>query len=303
MSPPRVSVVIPAYNRAATIEAAVRSVLDQSFADFEAIVVDDGSTDGTLRMLDAIEDPRLRILCQETNRGVSAARNLGISAARAPWVAFQDSDDLWRADKLARQMARLEFYEREAVAFPVAIYCGMEIEERGGSSYVPRRNLSHRDGDVLLELVRRSFISTQTLIVRRDILQDVGGFDEDLRALVDWDLMLRVAQRGPVALVDEPLVRQRFSDNSITHDPLRRVEARRHLVAKHADLIDRFPGAMAEHHYQLSGGFRRCGDLERAARHMSEARRRAPWKPRWWLAALWLRALRLTRRRPRGPAG
>jgi glycosyltransferase involved in cell wall biosynthesis len=287
----RVSVVITAYNQAGTIRAAVQSVLDQSFANLELIVVDDCSTDNTLRLLGTIEDSRLHVFRQETNRGVSAARNRGIAIARAPWVAFQDSDDLWHPGKLTRQMARLDAWSLKMGAAPVAAYCGMEIEEPSGPRYVPRRNLPHREGDVLPKLVWRSFISTQTLIVRRDILQDVGGFDEELRALVDWELMLRVAQCGPVALIDEPLVRQRFSDNSITRDPLRRVEARSYLVAKHADLIERYPGAMAEHHYQLSGGFRRCGDLERALRHMKEARRHEPRRLRWLLmdAALRLR--------------
>jgi glycosyltransferase involved in cell wall biosynthesis len=293
MSPPRVSVVIPAYNRAATIQAAVQSVLDQSFTEFELIVVDDGSTDNTLDILDTIEHPKLRVLREKTNSGAGAARNRGIAAARAPWVAFQDSDDLWHREKLERQMARLEEEEAKANTPPIAVYCGMEIEETDGFRYVPRRDLAHREGDVLPELVSHSFISTQTLIVRRDILAAIRGFDENLRALEDWELMLRVAQRGPVALVDEPLVYQRFSDNSITNDQYCRVEARYLVVAKHAELIDRFPSALAAQHYALSGGFRSCGNLTRALCHMKEARKREPRKLRWWLAALWLRMLYL----------
>jgi hypothetical protein len=102
-----------------------------------------------------------------------------------------------------------------------------------------------------------------------------------------------------VALADAPLVLQRFSANSITGDPRRRVKARAHIVEKHADLLERFPGALAEHHYALSGGYRLCGDLERAAAHMAEARRRAPLRLRWWLGAARLGLLRLTR--PRQP--
>jgi len=295
MSQPRVSVVVPCYNRAGTVGSSVRSVLEQSFSDLELIVVDDGSTDTTLGILDAIDDPRLQILRKDTNAGVSAARNSGIATARAQWVAFQDSDDIWHPDKLARQMNILE----APGANHVAAYCGMEIEMAGETRYVPQRGAAHREGDVLPGLVWHSFISTQTLIIRREILQEVGGFDEDLRALVDWELMLRVAQSGPVALIDEPLVRQRFSSNSITNDPLRRVEARAALVAKHTELIDSFPGALAAQHYTLSGGFRRCGQLERAALHMAEARKRKPWKSRWWLATLWLWAVRQTQRAAR----
>ena len=108
MSSPAISVVMPSYNRESTIRAAAESVLRQTWQDFELIVVDDGSSDATVAALRAIDDPRLRILPQEVNRGVSAARNVGIDAARAPWVAFQDSDDEWLPEKLALQMARIE---------------------------------------------------------------------------------------------------------------------------------------------------------------------------------------------------
>ena len=92
---PRVSIVLPAYNRAGSVRMAVESVLRQTFADFELLVVDDGSTDGTMAELDGIADPRLHRLANPRNMGASAARNTGIRAARSDWVAFQDSDDEW----------------------------------------------------------------------------------------------------------------------------------------------------------------------------------------------------------------
>ena len=297
MSTPRVSVVIPAFNRAGTIREAAESVLSQSFDDLELIVVDDGSSDGTLTALEAVSDSRLRVLALRENRGVSVARNRGIDAARAPWVAFQDSDDLWRRDKLARQMALLE----APGADYIAAYCGMEITKLdGGTRYVPDPTLHYRAGDVLPDLVFCSFISTQTLVVRRDVLETVGGFDEDQRALVDWELMLRVAQRGSIGLVDAPLVEQRFSENSITRDAVRRVHALARVVEMHGEVLDRYPGALAARHYELSGGYRHCGDLERAVAHMAEARQRMPLRARWWLAAIWLQVLRVTR--PTQPA-
>ena len=105
----------------------------------------------------------------------------------------------------------------------VAGYCGMEIEGTGETRYVPDPAIPHRSGAILPSLISQSFISPQTLIVRRDLLTKQGGFDEDLKALVDWELMLRIAPEGPVDLVDEPLVVQRFSENSITRSSARRV--------------------------------------------------------------------------------
>ena len=104
---PPVSVVIPAYNRAATIGAAIESVLRQTWEDFELVVVDDGSTDGTLEAARRIADPRLRVVAAPHNMGAAGARNLGVAEARGTWIAFQDSDDEWLPEKLAKQMARL----------------------------------------------------------------------------------------------------------------------------------------------------------------------------------------------------
>src|SRR5262245_12992873 len=104
---PAVSVVLPAYNRAGSIGGAIPSVLRQTWADFELIVIDDGSEDGTLEAAAGIRDPRLRLIAGQSNRGAAAARNRGAAVARADWIAFQDSDDEWLPEKLEKQMARL----------------------------------------------------------------------------------------------------------------------------------------------------------------------------------------------------
>ncbi len=142
---PIVSVVIPAFNRVGTIREAVKSVLSQSHADLELLVVDDGSSDGTMSALADMTDPRLRLLANPRNMGPGAARNTGIRAARGDWVAFQDSDDEWLPDKLAKQLARI------AQTGPgcVAAYCGMLIDTPKDGSLGPggrpQRALRRRD--------------------------------------------------------------------------------------------------------------------------------------------------------------
>jgi glycosyltransferase involved in cell wall biosynthesis len=281
---PAVSVVIPAYNRAGTIRLAIESVLRQTFADLEVLVVDDASADGTKAAAEAIADPRVRVLAHETNRGASAARNTGVREARAPWVAFQDSDDEWLPLKLEKQMARLD-----AGTF-VAAYCGMIVIGRSGDSgrgrptvaYVPRPDIALVEGDILPSLMRTSIVSTQTLVARRDDLLAVGGFDESFRALIDWELMLRLAPRGPVACVDEPLVLQRFSPNSITHEAALRAEARTRAISKHLALLSRHPDLLARLHYVAAGEHRRLGDLAAARTALARARVLRPADPRLW---------------------
>ena len=291
-----ISVVIPAYDREQTIAAAVEGVLAQSYAAIEVIVVDDGSRDDTVRIVEGMTDPRLRLLRHETNRGAAAARNTGIAAARGEWVAFQDSDDLWMPDKLDKQVARLA----TSPAGTVAVYCGMNIEHIHNPSaplrYLPGPEISPREGDILVALLRSSFVSTQTLMVRRDALLRIGGFDAALPALEDWECMLRLAPLGPVAFVDETLVHQRFSDNSLTRSWEKRLAAQQRVLDKHAALFAAHPEILAGHLVTVAGALRRFGRHEEAAARIHRALRLVPLRPWLWGIAAWLAVLQLRTR-------
>lgn len=295
---PAVTVVIPAYNRVAQIRPAIDSVLRQTWTDFELIVVDDGSTDGTQDVVRGMADPRLRLIETPQNMGASAARNLGIAEARAPWVAFQDSDDEWLPLKLERQMARLL---APGAGF-VAGYCGMMIlgEIDGGTvggtgrlsaRYFPAPEQTELEGDLLEPLLRTSLISTQTLVARTDRLREIGGFDPDLKALIDWDCVLRLAPLGPIAFVDEPLVLQRFSTNSITRDRARKLASQIRVAEKHADLLASRPKIHARQLYIIAGGQRQAGDLASARATLARARALDPGNPRYWAMSLGVAAL------------
>ena len=283
---PAVSVVIPAYNRAASIRTAIESVLAQSWRDLELIVVDDGSSDGTVEAVRGIDDPRIRLVLHETNRGAAAARNTGIAEARAPWVAFQDSDDEWLPGKLEKQMARLTAPGADFVAS----YCGMIVVgrhfqgqgERPQVIYIP--NARHREvaGDILSPSLRTSLVSNQTLVAHRDTLRQAGGFDETLPALIDWECVLRLAQRGRFDFVDEPLVLQRFSQNSITGDPARRIRARARVIEKHRTLFAAHPRVLAHQYRSLAGDLRRIGDHAGARSALAQARALRPTDWRLW---------------------
>jgi len=286
--PPRVSVVIPCYNREDTVAEAVRSVLDQDFADIEVIVVDDHSTDGTLEILRGIDDPRLHLTQNTGPRGPSGARNHGIAMAHAPWIAFQDSDDVWLPGKLSRQM------ETVATGDWVAVYCGMLVKEDAGpqtpvQARHPRAGITSLEGDILPSLAFENFISTQMLVVRRDILERVGHFDADQPVLVDWELMLRVAQEGPVAFVDDDLVIQRMSPNSVTNSSRRRLESQARILDKHQALLTRYTGAVAYHHHRLAGAHRRFGEFAAAADHAAAAVRTDPGRAKYRLYHAYLR--------------
>jgi len=198
---PLVSVIIPTYNRADLVRQAVASVKAQTYRDFEIVVVDDGGTDGTFEALAAW--PELRLLRHAGRRGVSAARNTGIAAARGQWLAFLDSDDLWLPDKLARQIFLLE-------GQPELLICQTEETwvRRGVRVNKP---LNHRKqgGRIFLPSLTRCMISPSAVTLNRRLFEDHGGFDATLAAAEDYDLWLRLTWRYEVGLVDEPLVIKR----------------------------------------------------------------------------------------------
>jgi glycosyltransferase involved in cell wall biosynthesis len=279
---PKISIVIPTYNRTRTIRDAIDSVLRQTYSDFELIVVDDCSKDETRTVLASIADPRVRAIFREKNGGSSVARNTGARAAVGEWIAFQDSDDEWLPTKLEFQMARLEGGDY------VAGYCGVVIfgvwDPSSGSrpsvSYFPSADIPLPDGDILAKLLRDSFISTQALVVRRHVLVAEEYFDPSTPPLEDWDLALRLARRGQIAFVDEPLVIQRFSPDSITRSRLNAVRARTRIVEKNLDLLASQPSLLAYHYHNIGGAWRDLGELGTARRYLLKALRLAPLAPR-----------------------
>ncbi|MFA5111685.1 MAG: glycosyltransferase family A protein [Desulfobaccales bacterium] len=195
---PRVSVIIPTYNRAGLVREAVASVLAQTYRDFEIVVVDDASSDGTGAAL--AEWREVQVIRHPHRRGVSAARNTGIRAARGEWLALLDSDDLWLPEKLARQMAYL-------LARPGLWLCQTDETwvRRGARVNKP---VSHRkvEGRIFLPSLARCVVSPSAVILHRKLIEAHGGFDETLPAAEDYDLWLRLTWRYEVGLVEEPLV-------------------------------------------------------------------------------------------------
>ena len=199
---PEVSVIIPTYNRRAMLLEAIDSVLAQSTPAFELIVIDDGSTDGTsenehLRRL--AETIRIRI-DRIDHRGPAAARNRGVAIARAPLIAFLDSDDLWSPTKLERQLA----FMRDNPG--CAISQTNEIWIRNGRRVNPGLRHRKRAGDIFIDSLRTCLIAMSSVMIRTDLFRSSGGFDEHMTAAEDYDLWLRILIDHEAGLLDEPLV-------------------------------------------------------------------------------------------------
>jgi glycosyltransferase involved in cell wall biosynthesis len=201
---PDVSVIIPTYNRSGMVVEAVMSVTAQRDVSFEVIVVDDGSEDDTIERLRAgfADDSKIRI-ASIPHRGVAAARNFGVAMARAEFVAFLDSDDLWMPDKLARQLAFMNANSEYAFAQT------QELWIRNGRRANPGRRHAKRAGDIFLDSLRTCLISPSAMMIRRDLFTAASGFDERMDACEDYDLWLRRLVDYEVGLLDEALVIRR----------------------------------------------------------------------------------------------
>ncbi len=201
MSAPLISVIIPTYNRAAFVLEAVESVYRQTFQDFELIVVDDGSTDGTAEVLKNYQNHL--IYRYQANQGVSSARNLGLQMASGKWVAFLDSDDLWLPRKLETQV---RFFSQN----PEAVICQTEeIWIRNGRRVNPQKKHRKFSGDIFDPSLLLCLVSPSAVMIQRDLFDQEGCFDETLPACEDYDLWLRISSRFPVYLIDLPLVVKR----------------------------------------------------------------------------------------------
>ena len=193
-----VSVIIPTYNRAHLLPRCLDSVLAQTLEPDEIIVVDDGSTDSTQSLVRR-GYPRITLITQK-NRGVSAARNVGIRAARGEWLAFLDSDDAWLPEKLARQM------ETVAADAGCNVVHTDEIWIRNGIRVNPQRKHRKYDGSIFKRCLPLCAISPSSVMIRRGVFDTVGLFDETLPVCEDYDMWLRICARMPVRFIPATLI-------------------------------------------------------------------------------------------------
>ena len=208
---PTVSIIIPAHNAGWCIERALASVQAQSLADFEAIVIDDGSTDDTAdRVLEAVgDDPRFRLI-RQANAGVSAARNRGLAEAGSRYIANLDSDDVWRPEFLAELVASLEGASPAAtMAFARSLWIDSDDAPIAPLPEPLVRPVTYRE-----LLIHNPIGNGSATVMRREDVVAIGGWDESLIRLEDWLLQLQLAARGEVVVVDEPLVHYRITEHS-----------------------------------------------------------------------------------------
>lgn len=253
MSDGLVSVIIPVYNRATLVPQAIDSILSQTYDNVEIIAINDGSTDNSLEVLRKYEKKwpdKVRVINQD-NQGQVLARNNGIKASTGEYIAFLDSDDRWLPQKLELQLPR--FTPEVGL-----VYCSVEFIDESGQVIAVERCDPELVGNIYPQLLVQNRMTGGTVVIRKDILDEVGLFDPEFKAAENWDLWIRISKKYKAALVNKPLVQYRKHSGNMSGDFSLMISAKRRIMEKHCDRRSCDPAirkssalAEANYHYRL----------------------------------------------------
>jgi glycosyltransferase involved in cell wall biosynthesis len=291
-SKPFVSVIIPTFNRVELLKETVASVRAQTFPDYEIIVVNDGSTDGTGQWLDTQADIRH---VDQANSGIAASRNTGAGIARGQWYAFVDHDDLWAQDKLAIQA---EFLKANP---DVGLVAARHV--RLGKRYPKRRRRTWIKGDLLVAVFSESLIHTSSVVIRRDVFREVGGFPTRYRFADEFDVWLKIAARYPIGYTNDVLVFIRYYDANTSHNRIGVRSDTYDILMNNYDParipLDVFLKTLSDHDISFGRAHLRNGDTRKALEWFRRSVLRTPWRLRSW--RYYVRQLVVNTLRPRLP--
>jgi len=282
---PTVSVVIPTYNRAHLLGRAIQSVLNQTYQDFELIVVDDGSSDNTEEVVTNFADPRINYLRHEQNRGAATARNTAIKTARGEYIAFLDSDDEWLPEKLDKQMKVF----RNVPSRVGVVYTDLwTISEDGQRKYWHSSRVMPEDGIIYEHLIgdRLTGISMPSIVLRRECFTRVGMFDEEFPRLIDRDLFIRLSRHYYFYHIAEALVNYYQTGKRISSDDRLLIKAQKLLLEKYYDDIAKNRKSLARRQYVIGSLLCQNGEVDQGRDYLLEAVRLYPLSIRYLIAAI-----------------
>jgi glycosyltransferase involved in cell wall biosynthesis len=265
---PKVSVIIPTKNRVRYVSSAIKSVLTQTFENFETIVVDAASTDNTAEAVGKFDDERIHYIREDIDEGISVCRNIGIRNSRGAFVAFLDDDDIWMSSKIEKQLALIE--KRPSVG---AVTTGSWVTNQHGK--IVEFGIPSVKGKIFPAILRKNYVGNCSVVLaRKECLEKVGMFDESLHAAEDYDLWIRLAKYYEFECAKEYLVVNRMHEISIHTDRQRVLRATKMLQKKYSKelmtLSDRRK-ILGAWHYNLGVLYSECGNSGQGRKEFVEA--------------------------------
>lgn len=265
---PKISVIIPTYNRAHLISRAIQSVLDQTYRDLEIIVVDDGSADNTEEVIKSFKNEKIRYLQHNKNKGASAARNTGIRASRGEYIAFQDSDDEWFPDKLEKQIKAFNNSSPEVGV----VYSGFYRVEGDKKIYVPNDDrFTYKEGNIHGELLKGNFVGTPAVLIKKECFERVKYFDEYIPALEDWELWIEISKHYHFKYIDEPLLNSYSTPNSVNLNQKNLLKAREIILKNHLNDFSKSKKILSEHYFYIAVELCSNGDFKNGRSYLIKA--------------------------------
>ncbi len=232
---PKVSIVIPTHNRADLLRSAIASVMEQSYKDWELIVIDDNSTDHTYKIVNCVNDRRVRYFRNTGKSGPSVARNIGMSKATGEYIAFLDDDDIWLPKKLEKQVAVLEKSTKKVCG----IYSNRSLIDKNTGKIISKKpDVEKFSGSLLKQLIIKNPIHTSTFVFRKECISKIGYFDESMRYSEDRDFWIRLSMNWNIKYIDEPLIKAFYHGNSHLSTNLEgQIKGREKIIKKYDHLI------------------------------------------------------------------
>ncbi|MGC8603711.1 MAG: glycosyltransferase family 2 protein [Desulfomonilaceae bacterium] len=272
---PFVSVIIPTFNRLELLKQTVESVRNQTFKEYEVVVVNDGSDDGTAAWLGQQND---LIVINQENSGIAASRNKGIKTSKGEWLAFLDHDDIWGPDKLQTQVDFIKSNPEVGMVAVKHVRLGTRIQQNRPGKWMK--------GDLFVKVFSESFIHTSSVMIKRGVLEKVGGFPTKYRFADEFDVWLKISQKYQIAFFDGPLVFIRFYESNTSHNRIGVRTDTYDILMSNYDM-DRIPlkvflKTLSDHDISFGRAYVNLGDFENALKWFRSSVNRTPFRPRAW---------------------
>ncbi len=277
---PLVSIILPTYNCAAFLPHSIGTILSQTYNSYEIIVIDDGSTDNTKEVLYPFMQ-RIKYIRSEQNKGLPTARNIGIRPAQGKYIAFIDADDLWLPEKLQTDIEYFETHPEVSMVYSKHINIDEKGDDLDGNT---KRQLP--SGNIFTQLFSvQNFIITSSVVVRKEVFETTGLFDEQLFNCQDWDMWLRIAFHFKVAGIDKPLVKYRHNPYSLSKNRNNVLKYQKIIIDKiYNKFKDKENGIneklykkrLASHYAKVGRYYLRIGDKNRANENFGLSLKNAP---------------------------